>query len=36
MAKRRKCPIKCQCICHDTNGLDWEHPGRPCYGKTEG
>ncbi len=30
---RRKCPITCTCLCHDTGGGVHDHYGRPCPGK---
>lgn len=34
MSGRRKCPINCPCICHDTGGSGHDHEGAPCPGKT--
>ena len=30
---KRKCPINCPCICHDTGGSGHNHEGRRCPGK---
>lgn len=32
--RRKSCPPKCPCICHDTGGGWHMHPGRPCPGKS--
>ncbi len=29
----KKCPIDCQCLCHDTGGGVHDHHGEPCPGK---
>lgn len=32
-SRRRPCPTKCPCLCHDTGGGAHGHHGRPCAGK---
>ena len=34
--RRKPCPVKCPCICHDTGGSGHDHYGQPCPGKSEG
>jgi hypothetical protein len=31
--RRRRCPFRCDCICHDTLGSGHDHEGEPCPGK---